>query len=72
MHNRNFRRRARVAAWDVVNEPFAEDGSYRSTIWYSASRNGTVADGSSVTVGFNAFWNGGNPVPTVSLGRTLG
>lgn len=34
----------------------------------NASYNGTVADGSSVTFGFNASWIGSNPVPTVTLG----
>ncbi|MEV6182223.1 endo-1,4-beta-xylanase [Streptomyces sp. NPDC052015] len=28
------RYKGRVAAWDVVNEPFDEDGTYRSTLWY--------------------------------------
>ena len=34
----------------------------------NASYNGTVADGGSVTFGFNASWSGSNPVPTVTLG----
>ncbi|WP_405920015.1 endo-1,4-beta-xylanase [Streptomyces longwoodensis] len=34
----------------------------------NASYNGTVPDGGSVTFGFNGTWNGGNPVPTVTLG----
>ncbi|MEU2281279.1 endo-1,4-beta-xylanase [Streptomyces sp. NPDC013178] len=34
------RYKGRVAAWDVVNEPFNEDGTYRSTLWY----NGLGAD----------------------------
>ncbi|MFD8722061.1 endo-1,4-beta-xylanase [Streptomyces sp. NPDC059629] len=34
----------------------------------NASYNGTVADGSSVTFGFNASWSGSNPVPSVTLG----
>ncbi|MEU2426157.1 endo-1,4-beta-xylanase [Streptomyces sp. NPDC007851] len=34
----------------------------------SASYNGTVPDGGSVTFGFNAAWTGSNPVPTVTLG----
>ncbi|MEU9240072.1 endo-1,4-beta-xylanase [Streptomyces sp. NPDC048385] len=33
----------------------------------NASYNGTVADGSSVTFGFNASWSGSNPVPAVTL-----
>ncbi|MFE9495395.1 endo-1,4-beta-xylanase [Streptomyces collinus] len=34
----------------------------------NASYNGAVPDGGSVTFGFNALWNGSNPVPTVTLG----
>ncbi|MFE9675954.1 endo-1,4-beta-xylanase [Streptomyces sp. NPDC006259] len=34
------RYKGRVAAWDVVNEPFNEDGTYRPTLWY----NGLGAD----------------------------
>ncbi|CCK28044.1 Exoglucanase/xylanase [Streptomyces davaonensis JCM 4913] len=30
----------RLATWDVVNEPFNEDGTYRQTLWY----NGLGAD----------------------------
>ncbi|MFI8190728.1 endo-1,4-beta-xylanase [Streptomyces sp. NPDC085946] len=28
------RYKGRLAAWDVVNEPFEEDGTYRRTLWY--------------------------------------
>ncbi|MGY5049525.1 hypothetical protein ACWDE0_28490 [Streptomyces sp. 900105755] len=38
----------------------------------NASRNGTVADGSSVTSGSNPSWSGSNPAPTVTLSRTQG
>ncbi|GAB2948439.1 endo-1,4-beta-xylanase [Streptomyces heilongjiangensis] len=34
------RYKGRLAAWDVVNEPFNEDGTFRQTLWY----NGLGAD----------------------------
>jgi endo-1,4-beta-xylanase len=37
------RYRGAVAAWDVVNEPFADDGGWRKSIWYEAMGPGYVA-----------------------------
>jgi endo-1,4-beta-xylanase len=37
------RYRGAIAAWDVVNEPFADDGGWRKSIWYEAMGPGHVA-----------------------------
>ena len=37
------RYKGRLAAWDVVNEPFNEDGSYRQTLWYNGLGSGYIA-----------------------------
>jgi endo-1,4-beta-xylanase len=37
------RYRGAVYAWDVVNEPFADDGSWRRSIWYEAMGPSYVA-----------------------------
>jgi endo-1,4-beta-xylanase len=37
------RYQGRVAAWDVVNEPFNEDGTYRQTLWYNGLGTGYIA-----------------------------
>jgi endo-1,4-beta-xylanase len=37
------RYRGGVYAWDVVNEPFADDGSWRKSIWYEAMGPSYVA-----------------------------
>ncbi|MEU1706705.1 endo-1,4-beta-xylanase [Streptomyces sp. NPDC005706] len=36
--------RGKVYSWDVVNEAFNEDGSYRETIWYKTLGPGYIAD----------------------------
>ncbi|MFG2786764.1 endo-1,4-beta-xylanase [Streptomyces sp. NPDC048419] len=38
------RYKGEIAAWDVVNEPFDEDGTYRSTLWYDGLGAGYIAD----------------------------
>jgi endo-1,4-beta-xylanase len=37
------RYRGAITAWDVVNEPFADDGGWRKSIWYEAMGPGYVA-----------------------------
>ena len=37
------RYRGAIYAWDVVNEPFADDGKWRKSIWYEAMGPGYVA-----------------------------
>jgi endo-1,4-beta-xylanase len=36
--------RGRVYSWDVVNEAFNEDGTYRQTLWYQTLGPGYIAD----------------------------
>ncbi len=37
------RYQGKLAAWDVVNEPFNEDGTYRSTLWYNGLGSDYIA-----------------------------
>jgi endo-1,4-beta-xylanase len=37
------RYKGRLAAWDVVNEPFDEDGTYRQTLWYNGLGSDYIA-----------------------------
>ncbi|WP_406159723.1 endo-1,4-beta-xylanase [Streptomyces canus] len=37
------RYKGRLAAWDVVNEAFNEDGTYRQTLWYNGLGTGYIA-----------------------------
>ena len=36
--------RGKVYSWDVVNEAFNEDGTYRETLWYNTLGPGYIAD----------------------------
>jgi endo-1,4-beta-xylanase len=36
--------KGRVTAWDVVNEPFADDGTYRAGLWYRQLGVSYIAD----------------------------
>jgi endo-1,4-beta-xylanase len=36
--------KGRLIAWDVVNEAFNEDGTYRETLWYKTLGPGYIAD----------------------------
>jgi endo-1,4-beta-xylanase len=38
------RYRGKVYSWDVVNEAFNEDGTYRQTLWYNTLGPGYIAD----------------------------
>ncbi|WP_329260502.1 endo-1,4-beta-xylanase [Actinoallomurus sp. NBC_01490] len=35
--------KGKVYSWDVVNEPFNEDGTYRSDLWYNTLGSGYIA-----------------------------
>src|SRR5581483_10275400 len=36
--------KSQVYSWDVVNEPFNDDGTFRSDVFYQAMRQGYIAD----------------------------
>ncbi|WP_225099749.1 endo-1,4-beta-xylanase [Streptomyces sp. CoH27] len=38
------RYKGEIAAWDVVNEPFNDDGTYRSDLWYDNLGSGYIAN----------------------------
>ncbi|WP_333778406.1 endo-1,4-beta-xylanase [Streptomyces sp. IBSBF 3136] len=38
------RYKGKIAAWDVVNEPFNDDGTYRADLWYDGLGSGYIAN----------------------------
>ena len=36
--------KGKVYSWDVVNEPFNDDGTFRSDVFYQAMGQGYIAD----------------------------